>query len=314
VAPISLLPNSAFQGPLQVAWDSTSMGALKTCPRLYYYSVVLGFEPRDRSVHLTFGLLYHAALERYDHARAQGLDHEEGTRTAVRYAMWETWDAAKGRPWDSGDSYKNRYTLVRTIVWYLAKFEHDPMRTHILANGKPAVELSFRVELDYARPDGDPYLLCGHLDKLAWLGDDLYIADKKTTKSELGDRYFSSYNPDNQFSTYTFGSQIAYNQTVKGLIVDAARVLVNSSEFMRAPVMRPLGSLEEWYKDFGIYLKHAEEYAAAKHWPMNDKACGNYGGCPFRGICSKAPSVKEEWLQVSYNRRTWDPLKVRGDI
>ena len=58
--------NSAFSKSLpglQIAWDSTSLGTLKECPRKYQYSIMLGKQPREISVHLTFGLYYHAALE-----------------------------------------------------------------------------------------------------------------------------------------------------------------------------------------------------------------------------------------------------------
>ena len=43
------------------------------------------------------------------------------------------------------------------------------LTTHILdtAEGKPAVELSFRFELPYGPSDDQPYLLCGPLDRVA---------------------------------------------------------------------------------------------------------------------------------------------------
>jgi hypothetical protein len=54
---------------IQYAWDSTSLGWLKTCPRLYQYSMLEGWRSRGESVHLKFGQLYHSGLELYDKAR-----------------------------------------------------------------------------------------------------------------------------------------------------------------------------------------------------------------------------------------------------
>ena len=267
-----------FAEPLQVAWDSTSLGALKTCPAYYKYTIVDGWTPRSVSVHLIFGLHYHAALERYDHARTQGHDHQSAHRLALRYALEATWDYDLGRPWDSEDKYKNRETLIRTVSWYLDRFEDDPLETVQLASGKPAVELSFRFETDYPSPAGHNYWLSGHLDRVANFQGNTYIVDRKTSKSTLTPEYFAKYSPDNQFSLYAFASKVVYGTPVQGLIVDAAQVAVTLSDFRRGFVDRSDAVLEEWYLDLGEYLAQAERYARTGYYPRNDKSCNNYGG------------------------------------
>lgn len=290
------------------------MGALKECPRKYFYAIIQGLVPRAESVHLTFGLHYHAALERYDHARSQGATHEDAQLAAVAYALKATWDATLSRPWASTDPNKNRLTLVRTVVWYLEQFANDPMETIQLANGKPAVELSFRFELEQLTSSGEQYLWCGHMDRVVAFAGHNYIVDRKTTKATLNPEFFEKFSPDNQFSGYMVAGRIAYNIPLAGLIVDGAQVAVTFSRFLRGPVTRSEAQLDEWLKDIGVYLLQAEGYAKAVHWPMNDKSCGNYGGCPYREVCSKPPSVRAEWLPKLMQKRVWDPLQVRGDI
>ena len=53
---------------LQLAWDSTSLGVFKRCPREYYFTIILGWVPRTTSVHLTFGIMLHKAREIYEKA------------------------------------------------------------------------------------------------------------------------------------------------------------------------------------------------------------------------------------------------------
>src|SRR5690606_32074132 len=161
MAAINAENNSAFSKEipfLQIGWDSTSLGLLKECPRKYYYNMVLGRQSRGDNVHLTFGGHYHKALEIYDHMKSAGADHEEATDYALRYCLEATTERIgatdenpKGtgwRPWVSDDSNKNRFTLTRSVLWYLEHFRDDPLKTIQLANGKPAVELSFRFEID----------------------------------------------------------------------------------------------------------------------------------------------------------------------
>lgn len=315
------MENSSFSTvnpSLQIAWDSTSIGLLKECPRKYYLSMLAcqgkGYAPRSESVHLTFGLHYHSALEQYDHEIALGKSHEEGVEAAVRRALTDTWDPILQRPWLSDDSNKNRYTLVRSIIWYLEEFATDPVKTVVLANGKAAVELSFRFESDYTSYTGEKFILCGHLDRLGIFNNQPFILDRKTTKSTINQDFFAKFSPDNQFTLYSLAAKVVYALPVSGLIVDGAQIAVTFTRFQRGFVQRSPDQLEEWYRDLGFWLGIAQHAAKSNDWPMNDKSCGNYGGCPFREICGKSPSVREQWLKAGFHTRVWDPLQIRGDI
>jgi len=306
--------NCASNPKLQQAWDSTSLGELKLCPRRYQLRILEGWTPRTQSVHLTFGIAFHSALEHYDHALGAGATKHEAKRAAIRQALRCTWDKDLKRPWMSTDKHKNRANLLRSVEWYLEHFENDPIETLMLANGKPAVELSFRFALPYETPADGPFLLCGHLDRIGKLGGSNYIVDRKTTKHTLGSDYFKQYSPDNQFSTYIFAGEVAFGMPIAGLIVDAAQVLVEGTRFYREPINRSKGEIAEWVEDLGHWLHVATYFAEQNHWPMNDKSCHVYGGCPYRDVCSKAPGVREQWLKAGFDRQIWDPLQTRGDI
>lgn len=301
---------------LQLAWDSTSLGALKTCPQFYLYTIVEGWQPRSTSVHLTFGIHYHKAIEIYDHKKSEGLSHDDALDTALAYCLEATVDRlpnGKWKPWFSDDPNKNRFTLVRSVVWYLEQFTDDAATTIQMANGKPAVELSFRFEID-VELEGNKALLCGHLDRLVEFSGQLWVMDHKTTRYTLDQRYFDSFNPDNQMSLYSLASQVVFNQPVRGVIIDGAQILATLSRFQRGFTHRSKPGLSEWLEDASYFIKSAEGYVSHNFWPKNDKACGMYGGCAFRQVCSSAPKIREALLQASFQRRVWDPLEVRGDI
>jgi PD-(D/E)XK nuclease superfamily len=306
--------NSSFSrklAGLQLAVDSTSISTAKRCLREYELSIIRGFAPLGQQVDLEFGILYHSATEHYSHYRADGLGHEDALRAAVAWTLKATWDSAAGRGWLTDDSNKNRATLLRTVIWYLDKHADDSMTTLILANGKPAVELSFRFELPIAASTGEQFILCGHFDRIADYGGDAYIVDKKTTKHTLGPGYWDQFNPNNQFSTYSFAGKHVFGVPTRGIIVDAAQVAVGFSRFERKPIPRTDAMLDEWYNDLAWTLQRMDESAQAGYWPMNDTACFR---CRFRAICSKDPSVREQWLKAEFRQRVWDPLQVRGDI
>src|SRR5260221_10852583 len=82
---------------VQFAWDSTTLGAFKTCPRLYQYLYVDGWGSTEESVHLRFGSEYHHALENYARSRAVGINHEESLHDVIRQLLIDTWD--EDGPW-----------------------------------------------------------------------------------------------------------------------------------------------------------------------------------------------------------------------
>lgn len=342
-APSPFLPGTK----IQFAFDSTSLGWLKTCPRLYQYQMIEGWRAKGGGVHIIFGQHYHSALECYDKYRALEPErsHDEAVHNTVHELLLMSWEYEDGfdyksghrppadkpgKPWASDHPAKNRFTLVRSVIWYLDQFKDDPAATLILANGKPAVELSFRMELDWgpeannkcppggwrhAMNDGlgfQPYILCGHLDRVVEFGGQRYVLDRKTSGSSLTSHYFDGFSPDNQMSIYTLAARIQFSTPVAGVIIDAAQIAVGFTRFQRGFTYRTEAQLEEWLTDFRFWTAQAEGFAEADSWPMNDKSCGMYGGCAFRKICSKSPEVRERFLESDFERRPWNPLISRG--
>lgn len=320
------LPNTA----IQYAWDSTSLGLLKTCPRLYQYTMIDGWGSRDESIHLRFGIEYHSALQDYAVARAAGTAHEDAIRETVRLLHSRVYNWTPDRNTRAG-KYKNRETIIGLVIDYLDHFVDDPADTFILADGRPAVELSFRFALNWgpqaARPLdygddpeitklGQPYLLSGHLDRVVNFADALYVMDRKTSLSTLSGYYFNQWSPNNQMTLYTLAGKIMLNSPIKGVIIDAAQVMLREpNNFQRGFTYRTDDQLDEWVHDLKYWLQSAETYATMEYWPQNDTSCDKFGGCKFREVCSKSPSVREQYLRATFDKlapeERWNPLRAR---
>jgi hypothetical protein len=313
--------NSSFSAvlpKLQLAVDATSLDALKKCPRYYEYSIVEGYRSPMSNPHLTFGGVFASAVEFYARFRAEDFNHERALIETLRFAITETWDSVLKRPWVSDEPTKTRNTLLRTIVWYLDKYQNQSLETLILANGKPAVELSFRFDSGIETSDGEPFLLCGHIDRVAKLNSQGAIVDNKTTKHELSERYFEQFTPNTQVSVYSIAGVVTLNTEIAGVIIDAAQILVGGSRFHRKLISRSPEQLEEFMKDLTVYLREMEGYARDNYWPMRESSChweganasGKYS-CQFLPICSSDPSIRQELLNAMFVKRTWDPLQPR---
>jgi len=278
--------------------------------------VIEGWTARRKNVHLLFGGWYATALERYYRACAEGMESNDALCLVVRLALMSTrelehkdgsWhladvkfedDSYTGawRPWASDNNIKTRETLIRSIVWYVDQFEEDNFETVTLANGKPAVELTFTLDLD------NGLVLVGKLDRLVKYGDDIYVMDQKTTRSTITQRYFEGWSPDTQMSAYTFAGQALYKLPVKGVILDAAQIAVGFTRFERGFVFRSKAQLEEWYESSLYHINAAREATASNRFPMNRSSCSHFGGCEFRHICSRSPEVREQFLKGDFQK------------
>ena len=273
--------------------------------------MIAGWSTPDESVHLRFGIEYHHALQDYDLSRAAGIKHDDAVHDVVRELLTRTVDFAPDH------KTKTRESLVRTMIWYLDHYRDDPAQTLILPTGKPAVELSFRFELDWGPKDStSPYILCGHLDKVVTYNDEIFVMDHKTTSTDPTKSYFlDTFEPNNQMTLYTLAAKIVLDAPVRGVIIDGAQVKADYSAFGRGFTFRTPDQLEEWHNDLHYWFALAEQYATLGIWPMNDTACDKFGGCTFRNICSKSPGVRESFLEGNFVKleesERWNPLKSR---
>lgn len=298
---------------LQIYVDASSLTEFKICPRRYYYSIVMSRQPMMESIHLTFGILLHKAAELYHIRRfTKGEVHADALREVIRWLMKATWDRETNRPWTSGDKYKNRFTLVRTVVWYLDKYQEDELRTAILKDGQPAVELPFTMDTGYTAFTGEEFILCGKLDRIVTFKSDYYVADIKTTQSTIGDYYFKKYTPDNQVTIYSLAGSVSFELPIQGLIIDGCQIAIEFSRFERGLIERTEEQLIEWQEELGYWLVNMNQCAENNSWPRNDSACNLYGGCPFRTVCSQRnPDAAQKVIEGSYRERIWDPLRNR---
>lgn len=307
------------------AWSSTTLGLLKECPRKFQYTVIEGWTSRDESVHLRFGIEYHHALQDYAIARAEGAKHEDAIHDCVRALHARVHDWTPDRASRAG-RYKNRESILGLVVDYLDHFgADDPASTYILDDGKPAVELTFKFELDWGPKligdtpwagDSQPYLLCGHLDRVVEFHSDLYVMDRKTSVSTISSYYMDQWTPSNQMTLYALAGKVMLNQPVKGVIIDAAQVLLEKPHaFARGFAYRTEDQLTEWLTDLRYFLREAEDFATANYWPQNDTACNKFGGCAFREVCSASPHVRDQYLAARFDRgdhnAAWNPFFLR---
>lgn len=318
------LPSCFDAQGAQFAWDSTSLKSAFACPRLYYYTMIESYAEGD-SVHLLFGGLYAKALETYHKlVIADNISHDEAVYQVVRDTMIASWvhnldvnrepRPGTGHPVIFDSTSKTRDGLIRTIIWYLEEFKDSDFTTFVRADGRPAVEFSFKLEVD------NGIILCGHNDRVVEYAGAYFIQDQKTTGATVNPHYFEQYDLDIQMSLYTFAGSAIFSMPIKGVMIDVAQVAVGFTRFMRGFTYRTQDQLQEFYENILDKIREVRAYSIAfaqsgdpEVFPMNYTACGNYGGCPFRKVCRQPRQFRTKFLQSNLSKRPipWNPLVER---
>jgi hypothetical protein len=300
-APSPFLPDSN----IQYAWDATWIELYKRCPQLYKYKRD-GWTTNEENVHLRWGQEMHTCFREYEIYKAGGHDHEDIVFQVVKDLLLRTED------WNPDHKHKNKAFLVRSVIRYMDKYREDPAKTVILANGKPAVEVSFMFELNYGPVEGQRYVLCGHLDRVVDFNDEIFFNDYKSTTTTPTEWYWNQFHPNNQMTLYTLACKIVFQTKIKGGIIESAQILMDDTRFTRGLTYRTEEELEEWLQDLEHWLERAKDSAERNDWPKNDTACDKYGGCKFRDICNKSPSVRQRFLASNFKKEEpWNPLVPR---
>lgn len=310
---------------IQWAWDASSLSMAKRCPREYYYGQILGLRRKYKAAPATFGGAFAKALETYEIARPK-----MGHGGALSDAMQAAVVASEGM-----EDHKTRTkdALMRSVAAYLNKHESDSLETVLKTDGEPAVELHFKVPLGKILVDGaSEAVFCGYMDRVVRFQENPYVLDNKTTGASIStekgsENYFRNFTPDNQVTGYTYAAREAFGIPVKGVIIDAMQIAKTKTEFARQIIGRTQKQVAEWRRGLNWWVRQAtassEALLSAKTederldaFPMNETSCHKYGGCPYRNICGKDPSVRQAFLDTDFETREWNPLvpRTKGTI
>lgn len=292
---MSLDYGDQFDNGYMVRWNASSLEAFDKCPRYFQYTILEKWEPLIQSEHLWFGDLFARSMQTYHEHRFAGASHDDAVIEAVHSTMMLTWDREKGKPIDY-EEVKNRFNLIRTIVWYFEEYRRD-LKVAVI-NGKPALEL--KVEADI----GVGLSLIGKLDRAYLYDENIMVMDQKTTKTTISPHYWKQWKPKIQMSQYSFLGQVVFqSETPPGVLIDAAQIAVGFTRFARQPTFRTPAELEEFLGEAKATINAAVDATDKKHFRRNTASCGNYGGCAFRDICSKSPEARKTFLKGAFKQK-----------
>lgn len=285
-------------------WDSTMLGAFRSCPQKMFRTYVQHWKPKSESVHLVAGGAFAKGIE-----VARKAFYEEGQTQENAIAMGlHALIVAYGDFECPAESAKSLNRMCGALEFY---FENYPLvgasATPIpFKNGKLAIEFSFAEPLDIAHPvTGDPILYTGRADMIAEFCGGVYCVDEKTTSS-LGASWGKQWEMRSQFTGYGWAAKRA-GLNVQGTLVRGVSILKTKYDHLQHVTYRSQYEEDRWLTQVHRDLKRAITCWQDGYWDFSlDHACAEYGGCSMVSVCKS--SDPESWLPMYFTQRVWDAL------
>jgi len=290
--------------PFPEVFDSSMMGALKSCPQLFRKVYIDNWKSRGEKVDLHAGKAYAHGLEIARRAYfEQGVMKEKAEAMGLA-ALLE----AYGDYECPADNPKSRERMAGAFEYAMQAYPLT-MQTGFpiqLADQKRAIEVGFVHPLGIDHPEtGQPLLYSGRADMIIQYAGDQYGLDDKTTK-QLGPTWSRQWELRSQFIGYTWGFRTS-GYRIAGFVVRGVAILKTMYKTEEAIVNFSEFEVNRWYGELLEWLSDAIRSWKTGRWRYNlDHSCTEYGGCGFREVCKMED--EQPWLEQFFERRKWNPV------
>lgn len=311
-----LTPNERTFGktelPVHPTWgvlDSSKFKKLGSCPRDFFYTHVLGWQPEGFNIHFGFGSAWHAAMD---------VLHSEGSSSKEVQRAYEAFCNVlmekSGLPIDAlGEIHraKNPATALMGLAEYAKKWQDDPKGT-------------MYVEIAGTAPIADDRVIHVKLDKIRRrltgpTAGKIHSLEHKTT-TRYTDSWQDKWHYDFQAGCYDHFLKCLFEpDEVEGVVIDGAVFNVTKRQFPRIPLIKPPDLWEMWIFEANHYwnylemnMEHLYESSPSDRvmvaFPRNSESCSKFG-CNHPTLCS----IKANPLQMAdnppfgYCKSFWDP-------
>lgn len=295
--------------------DHSAMILFKTCERLYFYRVVLGFVEKVSPQYFGFGSCYHKFREVLDQRwialtpeEKKGIGMTEEWQmtqfAAALKAATDLWQYKKMKDPVVGDKWDFQ-TKARMVESCAIAFKHWQEEKK-----KGRVEI-LSVEQNFAVPIEDGLWVGGKKDvTLRWNGG-IWVRDYKTSSKEQNHYYVRTLDPNDQFTRYTYGATQLAGEPVQGVLVE---VLYNGKGTKKEPkkgpeihthmTSRSPSQVSQWVKEQVQINKHLVDDRNSDVWPMEEKHCPF---CIFHSVCTKGTEYAQmAKLEAEFKVEPWD--------
>lgn len=290
--------------------DASKIKDFLSCPRMFFYRHVLGWEVDRPNNHLAFGSAWHEAME---HLLLNGYD-DNSIMTAFDKFL-ACYREQFPEETDELFAPKTPMNALRALQAYAEAWHNDDFKTlHTEIGGQISIDgkrsLAFRMDSVCEHPDGS-----------------LFSLEHKTKGGAFTRVWIDQWPLSIQVGGYSHVlACLALDKPVRGVVINGAAFIKKRElcdfAFERVPVYRSPEHTQNWLFHINHYFDQIEmeldqlwnnckpSDTIMTAFPMNPESCTKYFGCQFFDFCNawNNPLARCEEPPIGYVIRHWNPL------
>lgn len=315
------LLNKTYPSPLipHETWevtDSTKLQCYKDCPRMYFYQYVLGWRRSTPNNHLQYGKAIHIAME---HLLLNGYDNDSLLEAFSLFN--QEYRKVFGEETDDLFTPKTPDRTIQMLAEYCNLYKDDFNKYEVvMLDSNPMIEISGIVSVD------GYYNLYFKMDSILRRLKDgkIFSLEHKTKGGPFNRQWRMDFPLGTQVGTYTHALYCLFDPaevlgvTINGLALKKTKTPM--FEFERLPIWKTPSQMQTWQchtvrwlaqleYDFNQLVQAQEGDDVLVAFPMNERSCTKYFGCPYHDFCLAWPNpLQRAWEPpIGFDVDFWDP-------
>jgi hypothetical protein len=281
--------------------DHTALYCAKSCPRKYFFQIVLGRSPKATAPYFAFGSAYHKfreILETQSKGGRDGVRSMDAFTAALGGALGYMARSERSEGSDKWDYLTpQRLEQCCKVAYEWWKRERAGGAIEVLAT-----EQSFNVALRDGR------FRAGRADQIVLYLGELYGRDFKTTSKAQG-WYARGLEPNEQFIGYTWAESKLAGKPVRGQLIEVLFNEKGKDPFIHSFLVEYTPEqLDRFETEHLMWNRMLDMWREDDIYPMNESHCTF---CTYREVCKmKSERAMLYMLEADYDYKPWDCTTV----
>ena len=289
--------------------DSSKLQDFLMCPRYYFYTYILGWQPEVANHDLIFGEAWHAAML---WLKLHGYSEEDCIKAFNKFL--EIYRQTFTEDTDELYEPKTPMSALKMLSKYTTDYASDVRDFKVLYG-----EVGGTVSLSEDRT------LAFRLDTICQEEKGIFSLEHKTTKKTLNRTWFDQWELKIQVGTYAHVLHCLFpNENIIGVKINAASFMKTEQNLQRKLVDTPLGYMQNWLWSTLNWTDHLfynmenlneckEDDPIMFAFPMITESCTKYYGCRYLDYCKTWSNPLQHCYQPPLGMKIeyWNPLEQK---
>jgi len=302
-----------------IVLDAHLLKSYRKCQKYFWWFEQQHIIAKSNSAAPAFGIAMHEGIENFRKAKMNGLSFDEsytlGT-TALMQAIKKHMPPEYLSP-TMQDEARAPKNALRIFTGYCNHYEAANLKFH-------HVEVPFAIyfgSFDYNGKTIDA-IYTGIIDAVLEMHSRIYVNDLKTTGWNINQEWLDGFKMDQGLLGYMVAAKHILGVDTNYAVIHGIWVKAEAKNpkyakpideyFHTNEIYWDTEQISEWETNTlatarEIFLKQQDP---AAYWQMAfGDACGMYGGCTYRNLCSTTPAGRAAKISLDYEHAIWRPLE-----